>query len=132
MSRENVEIVQRAIDAFNTRDLDAALRDVDPKVELDWSRSRGVRAAIYRGHEAFRTFWTDFSDTFERITITPDEFIEFGDHVVVPNRGLASGRDGIEVPARSALVVTLRDRRIVRWCLYQDRIEALKAVGLAE
>ena len=132
MSQENVEIVRRAIDVFNERNLDAALRDVDPDVVLDWSRSRGVRAGIHRGHEAFRSFWTDFSDTFERITITPEEFIECGDHVVVPNRGLASGRDGIEVPARSAVVVTLRDGRIVRWCLYQEKAEALKAVGLEE
>ena len=35
MSRENVEIVRRAIDAFNDGDLDAALRDVDPEVECD-------------------------------------------------------------------------------------------------
>jgi ketosteroid isomerase-like protein len=131
MSEANVEVVRRAIDAFNERDLDAALRDVDPEVEVDWSRSRGVEAGIYRGYEAVRSFWTTFIDTFDLVTITPDEFIDCGDYVVVPNRGRAWGRDGIEVPARSVAVVTLRHGRIVRWCLYQEKAEALEAARLA-
>jgi ketosteroid isomerase-like protein len=40
------------------------------------------------------------------------------------------GRDGINVEAQSASVVTLHDGRIVEWRLYLDRDEALKAVGL--
>jgi ketosteroid isomerase-like protein len=132
MSRENVEIVRRAIDAFNDGDLDAALRDVDPEVEIDWSRSRGVEAGTYRGYEACRRFWSTFIETFDRVTITADEYIERGDHVVVPNRGRAWGRDGIEVATQSASVVTLRQGRIVAWRLYQEKSEALEAVGLRE
>jgi hypothetical protein len=55
MSRENVEIVQQAIDAFNRRDLDAVERLYDPEVEMDWSRSRGVQAGIYRGRLVLAT-----------------------------------------------------------------------------
>jgi ketosteroid isomerase-like protein len=51
---------------------------------------------------------------------------------VVPNRACAQGRDGIEVAARSVAVVTLRDGRIAGWRLYQERAEALEAVGLRE
>jgi ketosteroid isomerase-like protein len=43
-----------------------------------------------------------------------------------------TGRGGIEVQAKSATVLTLRDGRMVRWTMYQDRAEALKAVGLGE
>lgn len=132
MSEENVEIVRRAIEAFNRRDLDAALRDLDPDAEVDWSRSRGVEAGVYRGNEAVRVFWRSFLDTFDRVAITPDDFIEHGEQVVVPNRGLARGRHGIEVAARSVAVVTLRRGRIIRWCLYQEMHDALKGVGLEE
>jgi hypothetical protein len=48
MSRENVEIVRKAIDAFVDRDLDAAVRDNDSDVEVDFSRSQGIEAGIYR------------------------------------------------------------------------------------
>jgi hypothetical protein len=52
MSRENVEIVQRAIDALNRRDLEAVARFSHPEVEMDSSRSRGVQAGIYGGERA--------------------------------------------------------------------------------
>ncbi len=60
----------------------------------------------------------------------PDELIECGEYVVVPNVTRMRGRDGIEVEARSASVVTLREGRIVAWRLFRDRAEALRAVGL--
>ena len=42
-----MEIVRRAINAMNQRDLDGVMRDTDAEVEVDWSRSRGVEAGIY-------------------------------------------------------------------------------------
>jgi ketosteroid isomerase-like protein len=129
MSQENVEIVRRAIDAFVQRDLDAAVQDNDPEVELDWSRSQGVEAGIYHGYEAVRGFWSMFLETFDRIAVDVEEFIECGEHVVVPNRTCFWGREGIEVEADSAYVVTFRNGRIVGWRLFQTRGEALKAVG---
>jgi ketosteroid isomerase-like protein len=128
-STRRIEVVRRAIDAFNDRDLDAAMREVGPEVEVDWSRSRGVEAGIYRGYDACRSFWSTFIDTFDRVTIAADEFIDSGGHVVVPNRACAQGRDGIEVAARSVAVVTLRDGRIAGWRLYQEKAEALEAAG---
>lgn len=129
-SQKKVEVVRRAIEAFNERDLDAAMRDCDPDVEIDWSRSRGVEAGIYRGYDACRSLWSTFIDTFDRVSVAADEFIDCGDHVVVPNRARAWGRDGIEVAARSVSVVTLRHGRIVGWSLYQEKAEALEAAGL--
>jgi ketosteroid isomerase-like protein len=131
-TQEKIEVVRRAIDAFNDRDLDTAMREVGPEVEVDWSRSRGVEAGIYRGYDACRGFWSTFIDTFDRVTVAADEFIDSGDHVVVPNRACVRGREGIEVAARSASVVTLRGGRIVGWRLYQDKAEALESVGLRD
>jgi ketosteroid isomerase-like protein len=130
MSQQNVEIVQRAIDALNRGDMDAALLSSDPEVEVDWSRSRGLTPGIHRGYEAVRAFWTSIHETFERVTVSPEEFIEHGDHVLVPNRTRFRGREGIEVDTRSTVVVTLRDGRILRWELFQERADALEAMGL--
>jgi ketosteroid isomerase-like protein len=132
MSQENVEIVRRAIDAFAHRDLDAAVRDNDSEVKVDFSRSHGIEAGIYRGHQEVRAFWSAFLDAFDRISVSVDEFIECGEHVVVPNRTRFWGREGVEVEAQSTYVVTFRNGRIVEWRLFQARAEALKAVGLAE
>ncbi len=132
MSQENVEIVRAYVEAFNARDMEALLELCDPEVEVDWSRSRGLEARIYRGREAVRGFWNTFFQTFDRVTVSPDEFIECGEHVVVPNRAHVWGRDGVKVEARSVLVWTLRKGRVVEHRLYQERAEALEAVGQSE
>ena len=132
MSRQNVEIVRRAINAMNQRDLDGVMRDTDPEVEVDWSRSRGVEAGIYHGYQACRDFWTTFLEAFDRIVNSPEEFIECGEQVVIPIRTCLWGRDGIKVEARYVAVVALRNGRILEWRLYQERSEALKSLGLAE
>ncbi len=132
MSQKNVEVVRRAINAMNQRDLDGVMRDTDPEVEVDWSRSRGVEAGIYHGYQACRDFWSTFLEAFDRIVNSPEEFIECGEHVVIPIRTCLWGRDGIKVEARYVAVVTLRNGRILEWRLYQERGEALEAVGLEE
>jgi hypothetical protein len=50
----------------------------------------------------------------------------------MPFTNMSRGRDGIEVQARGVWVWTIRDRSIVRVCLYQERKEALEAAGLSE
>ena len=132
MSQENVEIVRRGIEAFNRRDFDAALRDVAPDATFDMSHSRGPDVGLYVGHDAIRRFWTEMTEPFERHTMIPDEFIPHGEQVVVPLTARLTGRGRIEVEGRGAPVATLRDGRLVRWTMYQDRDEALKAVGLEE
>jgi ketosteroid isomerase-like protein len=125
-----VEAVRRAIAAFNERDLDAAALYLDPGVEVDWSRSLGVDAGIYHGLDAASAFWASWLDLFQEFTLEADDFIECQEHVIVPNLTRMRGRDGIEVEARSASVVTLRNGLILEWRLYQTKAEAVKAVGL--
>jgi ketosteroid isomerase-like protein len=64
--------------------------------------------------------------------MVPDEFISSGEHVVVPITSHMTGRGGIELEATTATVVTIRAGRMVRWTMYQDKAEALKAVGLED
>jgi ketosteroid isomerase-like protein len=130
VSQENVEIVKRAIEAFSRGDLDAIEDGAD--VEVDWSRSRGLEAGIYRGREAVHRFWATFYETFGRIVVVPEELIEHGDSVIVLDQTRLWGRDGIEVRAHNVSVATIRDGRIVKWRLCRDRAEALIAVGLEE
>ena len=74
----------------------------------------------------------DFLESWQSVQTEPHEFIEVGQHVIVPTTEHYVGRDGIEVQARDTWTLTIRDDMIVRGCLYQDKQEALKAVGLEE
>ena len=131
MSQENVEVVRASYEAYNRGDLDAALKAMHPDFELDWSRSMGTNQGVHRADQV-RRFFDDFAETFESTRIEPHEFVEVGEHVVVPQTGYIRGRDGIEAAARITLVWTIRDGAIVRISMYQERQEALEAVGLSE
>jgi uncharacterized protein len=129
MSQENVEIARAALDAYNRRDLEAALKHAAPDCEFDWSRSVGPQRGVY-GRDEFRHL--DLAEALESVRIEPQEFIEAGEHLITPLIGYARGRDGMEVTARFTSLWTFRDGKIVRVTLYQERHEALEAVGRRE
>jgi len=74
----------------------------------------------------------DSLESWQSVRTEPHEFIEVGEHVVVPWTAHFLGRDGIGVQARNTWTYTIRDGMIVRSCIYPDKQEALKAVGLEE
>jgi ketosteroid isomerase-like protein len=131
MSQENVEIVRAAIAEFNRGDLDAALGYAAPDVEYDLSRAVGPVSGVYTLNQV-RGVVDDLVGIWESSRIEPHEFIEAGEHVVVPWTFHAAGRDGIEVQARTTWTFTIRDGAIARIAMYQERQEALEAAGLSE
>jgi ketosteroid isomerase-like protein len=131
MSQENVEIVKAAIDAFDREDWDALIQAAAPGFELDWSRATSPLSAVY-GLDQVRRFLEEFTEYWESVRTEPHEFIEAGDLVVVPLTGHARGRDGIEVTASPTIVWTIRDGAIERAAMYQEKEDALEALGLSE
>jgi ketosteroid isomerase-like protein len=133
MSGKNVELVRRATDAYNRRDVDGVLEDWAPDAVLDWSNSRGFEAGVYRGHRQIRAFVEEFLGAFDevRIELAEPEEIEDG-VVVVENVSYLRGRDGIEVQTRSAWLITIRDGEQTSLTLYQTKQDALKAARPAD
>jgi ketosteroid isomerase-like protein len=132
MSQANVEVVERSLEAYRRRDVEALRTLNHPDMELDWSASIGFQAGVYRGFDEALRFYREYFAAFDEISLDALAFIEAGDSVVVPNVAYQRGREGIQVSARSALVFTIRDGRIARICLYQETAQALEAVGLEE
>jgi ketosteroid isomerase-like protein len=126
----NVEIVRRAIEAWNRRDPALACWRFDG--QIDWSRSRGPLKGVYRGQEEREPFSDAFWWTFEDVQLEAHGFLEAGSEVVVPNTAHLRGRDGIEVIARSTFVYTVESGQITRLRMFQDHAEALEAAGLSE
>ena len=82
--------------------------------------------------DEFRQLTETFISAWKSVRWLADEFIDAGEHVVVPFTNRLTGRDGIEVEAHGTLLWTIRAGRVVRVCLYQRREEALEAAGLSE
>jgi ketosteroid isomerase-like protein len=132
MSEENVEIVRRAVDAFNRRDLDGVLENYAPDAVLDWSNSIGFDAGVFRGHGEIRAFMERFREAFDdiRLELIGDPVEVEDGLVVMENVSSSHGRGGIEVHARSTWLITIRDGETTSLTLYQTKEEALEAAGL--
>jgi ketosteroid isomerase-like protein len=134
MSQENVEIVRRITDAYNRRDLDSFLEDWAPDGVLDWSNARAFDAGVYRGHGEIRAFIEGFLANWNenRIALVYGP-VQVEDGVLIAeNVEYMRGRDGIEVQARSAWLITIQDGETTSLTLYQTRQEALEAAGMRE
>jgi ketosteroid isomerase-like protein len=90
-------------------------------------------AAPYLGPEGIREYMRRQLQAWTSLTIAAEEFIEAGDSVVVAAHWHGVGRESVApVEARLFHVWTFRGRSVTRLELFQDRAEALKAVGLRE
>jgi ketosteroid isomerase-like protein len=126
MPDPNIEIVGRAIDAWNQRDLQAALEVMHPQCEV---RGVEVRETL-RGHDGVTAGFRDWFEAFEEFTIEPENFIAHGDRVLVPMRQRARGKgSGLEIEQRFYQLFTLRDGMVFRFEEYTEEADAWKALG---
>jgi ketosteroid isomerase-like protein len=134
MSQENVEIVLRSTDAYNRRDLDGMLESWAQDGVWDWSNARSFDAGVYRGHSEIRAFLEGFLAAWDEVRFNivdgPEE-VEEG-LLITENVAYLRGRDGIEVKARSAHLITIRNGEQTSLTLYQTKQDALEAAGLSE
>jgi ketosteroid isomerase-like protein len=91
MSQENVETFKRAIDAYNSRDIEAMVEEVDPEVE--WRPAWG-EAAVYRGHEGVRKLFRELDDVLDELHLEYSETRDLGDRVAARYRGRSQERQG--------------------------------------
>jgi ketosteroid isomerase-like protein len=131
MSRENLEVVRAAYDAYNARDMDAFRALYDPGAiivrGLDGWPEPGPfvgRNDVIRGFKILREAW-------DRDTLEDVRLIDAGDRVVARHTWRGIGR-GPEVNMDQAVIFTLRKGKIFLLEYFWDHAEALETVGLAE
>ena len=134
MAQENVELVRRLTDAYNRRDLDAMLAEWAPDAVVDWSNARSFDAGVYRGRDEIRAFIERFLVAWDEVrTEFVDDPVEVAEGLLIAeNVAYMRGRDGIEVEARSAWLITIRNGEQTSLTLFQTKREALEAAGLAD
>jgi uncharacterized protein len=132
VSQENVEVVRRALEAFEQGGLDATLRFYDP--EVTWEEARDEpEAETHRGHNGVRALVEKWLVPFDDLRIEPEEFIDAGEAVVMPYRFRGRERSsGTDITAPETWVFWLRDGMICEVREYRHKAEALEAVGLSE
>ena len=133
MSQENVEVFERAVVAFNARDVDGFVECVAPNVE--WLPVMGAveGGGSFRGHEGVRAYMQGLRDAWEKLDISIDGLRDVGERVLLLGHMTGRGEgSGIQIDQVLAIVADFRDGKMFRLKSYFDQAEALKAVGLEE
>ena len=135
MSQENVEIVRRVSDAYNSRDLGAMLDELHPEIEWHpWLQTQiGGEATVYRGHEGVRKGIRELEDAFSEIEAEQTEIRDLGERVVAIGRLRGRGNEsGAITESAIAWIVEFKSGQVIRVREYLDPKKALEAVGLRE
>ena len=136
MSQENVEVVQRAVEAWNADDLDAFLAELHADLEWHPSIEPGLEgtATIYRGHDGARKAWREYrGEAWERLTSRPQEVRDLGESVLLLGRIEFTARTtGIEFSQEIGELFEFRGGKIVRARDFLTHADALEAAGLSE
>ena len=127
MSKENVEVVKRWVDAFNRRDLDALKDTVLP----DFAMANTIDGNRFEGREGMAAYFVDVDSAWEELRLIYDEYRDLGDRVLTLGRIEGRGRgSGAVVETPQGAVGEFRDGKLSSARSYLDHAEALKAVGL--
>ncbi len=132
MPQENVELVERLIDAFNRRDVDAFVEITTP--DFEWSTSvMAVEGEIFWGREGIETYFKRMRDAWDEFRGLTDEVRDLGERVLWRGRVEGRGRvSGVPVDAPLDILYDFRGGKISRMHSFLDRDEALRAAGLSE
>jgi ketosteroid isomerase-like protein len=133
MSEENVEVVERAFDAFSAGGVEACMPWFSPDVVVypfpEWPQQ-----TEYRGHDGLRAVLAEWMDNFDNFGFHVHEVREVGDRVLM--LGETFGRiKGSAVPIRQplgAVYSNFRDGQIGEGRNFLTWDEALEAAGLSE
>ena len=132
MSQENVEIVRRFADCWERLDREGMAELVDPDVEQHGTVGGVEEGRVTRGVSAIRRDCAHVEAIWDEHRIEVHELIDAGDRVVVFQREYQRGRrSGVELVLDAAVLVDVRDGRIVRVQGFMERGAALDAAGLS-
>ena len=142
MSAENVELVRGLFPAKGV-DMVAAMGDPisqgldigafsdDCQVEFLAELPSEVVEPSMSGPAGLVEGWSNWIEAYESYVITPEDFHEAGDEVVMLVRVEArTERDGVVMEHRPAAVFQVRDGRISRARFYLDRELAFSEAGI--
>ena len=134
MSEENIELARRAIEIYNTHDVQALQNIGTEDVEFRTFLEGRAEAEPLRGHEGIKEWQRSETDAWESLRVEPDEFRDLGgNRVLIAGEMIGRGRaSGVELNAPAAWVMEMRGSKVCAFQAYASRTEALEAAGLRE
>ena len=133
MSRENVEVIRRGVEAWNRNDWPPLMAGFASNV-IAVPPTEWPEAEVGRGRDALRRQFEWMKSAWEEERIEVDEYRDLGDGVLVLFRWIARGKGShVAVEHPAAALFRLRDGQVVRVeYFFEDQSKALEVAGLSE
>jgi ketosteroid isomerase-like protein len=127
-SRE--QLAARLFEAFNRRDIEAALELVHPDVVFEPVSAVAIRdGAPYVGHDGMRAYLDDVERYFDELVVNPTQIRAAGDAVValgeVSGRAAGGPFDGVA----TTWMLKFRDDRVIRAQVFADQRNVMDILG---
>jgi ketosteroid isomerase-like protein len=122
-----VTVVKAVFAAFAERDVERVLELIDPEVEFTAvTADFAGRTEPYRGHEGIRAYFRDVGLVWDDLRLTPRDFREVGESIVVTGRVNARSAARI-VDGSTGWIWRVRDGRVVYGRVYPSAADAEQA-----
>jgi ketosteroid isomerase-like protein len=129
VAHTDVMVVKAVFAAFAERDVERVLDLIDPEVVFTaMTNDFAGRTEPYRGHEGIREYFRDVSRVWDDLRLTPRDYREVGDVVLVTGRVSARSASRI-VDGSTGWIWRVRDGRVVYGRVYPSAAEAERAAG---
>ena len=131
---EHEAMIRAFAEGFSERDISKVRTWMHDDVVFDWSRSISDNRGVHQGFGAIERLFENFIEVWESVRWRVFDVEEVDpDRLLVGTRMDVRGRDsGIEISGSGAQLWELRDGKIARVTLFQDRQKALTALADGE
>ena len=129
----NVDLVLRAFDAVNSRDIHALAEVTHEDMTFYPAFTGGglLEGAVWRGHAGFVEFLAEQDETWSDISFTVEDARDVGDRVLTRNSIHVVGREsGVDLQQTSWGVFRIDDGRISEGRIFATEAEATQAAGV--
>jgi len=120
VSRENLEIVERGVEAFNDWGVEGIIPYIHPEFEATTPPNLASEPDTYRGHDGVRRWFDSFYEVMDQIRWDAHSFQQVGDRVVVEFTLRARGKTtGLDFGQEAVMVWSFRDGKGIRIELFE-------------
>jgi ketosteroid isomerase-like protein len=128
-----VEVVRKAIEAWNQREADLLLSYAAPEIEWMPAGPAAVESAVYRGYDEVANAYAAVWDTWDLFQFDGGEVRDLGDSALWLGRvKMRGGASHVELDQEFAAHWVLRGGKLIRIQAFLSWQDALEAVGLVE
>ena len=133
MSRENVEMSRRAVDAWNRRDPDLWRSYATPDIEWTPAGPAAVEGTVYRGYDEVVAGLESVWQTWDEVFFEESEVRDLGEATLWLGRlKLRGASSHVALDQEFAVRFELRDGKLATIHAFLSQRDAIEAVGLAK